>query len=175
MSCASVAQTRTSPVAAYYANLFKYDWSKVYAQGKLRTSVFARALSERWKDDGITVNSLHPGFVDTGLMSGMDNGFVRAIFTIAKRLFMSPAKGARTSIFLASDPSVANVTGEYFVKCKSAPYNSIANDLATRKLLWDESMTFLKKAGIDGDRAGPGSVAKVRSGSAFSQLSSVAS
>jgi hypothetical protein len=95
-------------------------------------------------------------------MSAMDNGFLRTIFTIAKRFFMSPAKGARTSIFLAGDPAVANVTGEYFVKCKSAPYNSIANDLATRKLLWDESMTCLKKAGIDGDRAGPGSVAKVR-------------
>ena len=151
------------PLIRDYAALItpKYDWSKVYAQTKLRTSVFARALSERWKDDGITVNSLHPGFVDTGLMSGMDNGLLRAIFTIAKRFFMSPAKGARTSIFLASDPSVGNVTGKYFVKCKSAPYNSIADDVVTQKLLWDESMTFLKKAAIDGDRAGSGSVAKV--------------
>ena len=40
------------PLIRDYAALItpKYDWSKVYAQTKLRTSVFARALSERWKE-----------------------------------------------------------------------------------------------------------------------------
>jgi NAD(P)-dependent dehydrogenase (short-subunit alcohol dehydrogenase family) len=96
------------PFIRDYATLIKpkYDLSKVYAQ----TVIFARALSERWKNDGITVNSLHPGMVDTGLMSGMDNRFTKAIFNTAKLFFMPPEKGARTSIFLASDPSVANVT-----------------------------------------------------------------
>jgi NAD(P)-dependent dehydrogenase (short-subunit alcohol dehydrogenase family) len=128
----------------------KYAWSQVYAQTKLRTMIFTRALSERWKTDGITVNSVHPGMVDTGLMGGWDNRLMKAVFKVAQLFFLSPEKGARTSIFLASDPSVAMVTGTYFAKCKPHPYNPIADEVPIQKLLWDESLTFLKKAGIDG-------------------------
>jgi NAD(P)-dependent dehydrogenase (short-subunit alcohol dehydrogenase family) len=128
----------------------KYAWSQVYAQTKLRTMIFTRALSERWKNDGIRVNSVHPGMVDTGLMGGWDNRMMKAVFKVAQLFFLSPEKGARTSIFLASDPSVGMVTGTYFAKCKPHPYNPIADDVPIQKLLWDESMTFLKKAGIDG-------------------------
>ena len=128
----------------------KYAWSKIYAQTKLRTMIFTRALSERWKGDGITVNSVHPGVVDTGLMGGWSNRLMKAVFKVAQLFFLSPEKGARTSIFLASDPSVAMVTGKYFAKCKPHPYNPIADDVPIQQLLWDESLTFLKKAGIDG-------------------------
>jgi len=128
----------------------KYAWSKIYAQTKLRTMIFTRALSERWKGDGITVNSVHPGVVDTGLMGGWGNRLMKAVFKVAQLFFLSPEKGARTSIFLASDPSVAMVTGKYFAKCKPHPYNPIADDVPIQQLLWDESLTFLKKAGIDG-------------------------
>jgi len=112
--------------------------------------IFTRALSERWKGDGITVNSVHPGVVDTGLMGGWGNRLMKAVFKVAQLFFLSPEKGARTSIFLASDPSVAMVTGKYFAKCKPHPYNPIADDVPIQQLLWDESLTFLKKAGIDG-------------------------
>ena len=135
-----------------YLSLVKptYAWSQVYAQTKLRTMIFTRALSERWKNEGITVNSVHPGMVDTGLMSGWDNRLLKAVFKVAQLFFLSPEKGARTSIFLASDPSVGMVTGTYFAKCKPHPYNPIADEVPIQQLLWDESMTFLKKAGIDG-------------------------
>ena len=128
----------------------KYAWSQVYAQTKLRTMIFTRALSERWKNDGITVNSVHPGMVDTGLMGGWGNRLMKAVFKVVQLFFLSPEKGARTSIFLASDPSVGMVTGTYFAKCKPHPYNPIADEVPIQQLLWDESLTFLKKAGIDG-------------------------
>ena len=128
----------------------KYEWSRVYAQTKLRNMIFMRALSERWKADGITVNSLHPGVVDTGLMSGWENPAMKAFFKVVQMFFISSEKGARTSIFLASDPSVAAVTGKYFDKCRPHPYNPIADDIETQRLLWDESVVFLKQAGIDG-------------------------
>lgn len=127
----------------------KYDWSKIYAQTKLRNMIFTRALSERWKSEGITVNSLHPGVVDTGLMNGWDNQLMKSLFKVVQLFFLSPEKGARASIFLATDPSVATVTGMYFKKCNPHPYNPIADDVSLQKLLWDESMAFLKKAGID--------------------------
>ena len=128
----------------------KYEWTKIYAQTKLRNMIFTRALSERWKHDGITVNSLHPGVVDTGLMSGWDNRLMKAIFKVIQRFFISPERGALTSIFLASDPSVALVTGQYFDKRKPHAYNPVADDGAAQELLWEESMTALKQAGVDG-------------------------
>jgi NAD(P)-dependent dehydrogenase (short-subunit alcohol dehydrogenase family) len=129
----------------------KYDWSRTYAQTKLRALITSGALAERWKNAGITVNSLHPGVVDTGLISAMDSTFIKSAFGFAKHFFMSPEKGARTSIFPASDPSIGDITGHYFVKCKSVSYNSIADDVATRSFLWSESVRFLAEAGIDGE------------------------
>jgi NAD(P)-dependent dehydrogenase (short-subunit alcohol dehydrogenase family) len=139
--------------AAYVADYFslvkpKYEWSQLYAQTKLRNLIFARTLSERWKDEGITVNSLHPGIVDTGLMSGWDNPVMKTIFGVVQKFFLAPDKGARTSIFLASDPSVAPVTGSYFVKSRPQPHNPIADDIAVREHLWAESLGWLRHAGV---------------------------
>ena len=139
--------------AAYirdYASLVqpKYEWSQVYAQTKLRNLIFARALSAIWKADGITVNSLHPGVVDTGLMSGWTNGAMKTVLSVVQKLFLSPEKGALTSIFLASDPSVAGVTGSYFVKRTPRPHNPAADDVAVQQQLWEESTSFLSQAGV---------------------------
>lgn len=126
----------------------KYEWSRIYGQTKLRNLIFARALSALWKDDGITVNSLHPGVVDTGLMRGWENRAMKAVMGVVQKLFLSPQKGALTSIFLASAPSVAGVTGMYFARCRSQPHNPVADDIAVQQHLWAESVAFLGQAGV---------------------------
>jgi NAD(P)-dependent dehydrogenase (short-subunit alcohol dehydrogenase family) len=142
-----------APYVGDYGSLLKpkYVWSRIYAQTKLRNMVFTRALSDRWKAEGITVNSLHPGVVDTGLMSGWENRWMKALFKVVQVFFISPEEGARTSLFLASDPSVAKVTGEYFSKSRPHPYNRLADELPIQQQLWDESLSFLKAAGIAQD------------------------
>ena len=146
------SNVHTEPYVRDYATLVapKYDWSRIYAQTKLRNIIFARALSALWKDDGITVNSLHPGVVNTGLMSGWDNPVIKAILGVVQQFFLSPAKGARTSIFLASDPSVAATTGTYFVRSRPSKHTPVANDTAIQTLLWEESLALLEQAGIPG-------------------------
>lgn len=126
----------------------KYEWSQIYAQTKLRNLIFARALSALWAADGITVNSLHPGVVDTGLMGGWDNRAMKAVMGVVQKFFLSPEKGALTSIFLASDPSVAGVTGSYFAKRKAQPHNPVADDVSVQRHLWAESTSFLNLAGV---------------------------
>lgn len=139
-----------APYVADYMSLVapKYDWSKIYAQTKLRNLIFARTLAARWQADGITVNSLHPGVVDTGLMSGWENPVMKAIFGVVQRAFISPEKGAHTSLFLASDPSVATTTGRYFYKSERHPHNPVADDPAIQAEIWDESLAFLGQAGL---------------------------
>ena len=124
----------------------RYQWSRIYAQTKLRNLIFARALSVLWRDEGITVNSLHPGVVDTGLMSGWKNGAMKAAMSVVQKFFLSPEKGALTSIFLASDASVADVTGAYFARGRQRPYNQVADDVAIQRHLWAESVAFLSQA-----------------------------
>ena len=41
----------------------------VYWQSKLANILFTRELSNKVQDKGITVNCLHPGFVNTGIGS----------------------------------------------------------------------------------------------------------
>jgi len=126
----------------------KYDWARVYPQTKLRNLVFAQALSGLWRGDGITVNSLHPGMVDTGLMSGWENPAMKAIFGLVQKFFISPERGAGSSIFLASDRSVAGVTGLYFDRCRPHAHNLAADDAVVQRHLWEESANFLTHARI---------------------------
>jgi len=83
-----------------------------YASSKQANVLFTVELSRRLgAESRVTVNALHPGVVSTKVllegfgMQGND----------------SLAEGARTSVFLALDPSVKNVRGQYFVRAKPAP------------------------------------------------------
>ena len=93
----------------------KYNGYKAYAQSKLAIMYFNQLLSEKLKPCGITVNSLHPGVVSTGIFKKMNNFAV----TLMKPFLISPEKGARTSVYLATSDEVSEISGQYFVKCKS--------------------------------------------------------
>ena len=58
---------------------------------------------------------------------------------LARLAFTTPEKGARTSVYLASSPEVEGVTGRYFVSCKQAKTDPLAQDEALARALWDES------------------------------------
>jgi hypothetical protein len=47
---------------------------------------------------------------------------------VFKRTLVTPAQGAETSIYLATSPEVANISGEYFDKKKVAPASALASD-----------------------------------------------
>jgi retinol dehydrogenase 14 len=51
----------------------------------------------------------------------------------------TPARGAVTSIYLASAPEVKSVTGRYFAKCKPKAPNKAAYDTAAAARLWQIS------------------------------------
>ncbi len=68
-----------------------------------------------------------------------DTGFGRTITGMLKPFFLTPAEGARTAIFLATDDSVKDVTGEYFYRCKIAKTSTRAKDMQLAKKLFDLS------------------------------------
>jgi NAD(P)-dependent dehydrogenase (short-subunit alcohol dehydrogenase family) len=116
-----------------------YRGFRVYSKSKLCNILFTRELARRIAGSGVTANCLHPGFVATrfGDNSG---GIVRALIGIAKPIgAISPEEGAKTILYLASSPEVANVSGEYFAKCKIAVPTKEAQNAADAKRLWDIS------------------------------------
>jgi len=105
-----------------------FDGYHAYANSKLAVALFAGELARR--EPWLASNSLHPGVIDTNL-GGMP-GFV-------KKLLPKADKGARTSLYLAMAPELADVTGHYFSNRKLAKSSAESHDRAVRARLWQET------------------------------------
>ncbi|TGM30038.1 SDR family NAD(P)-dependent oxidoreductase [Leptospira selangorensis] len=121
-----------------------YSGWKQYQRSKLMNIYFTYELAERLNQTKITVNCLHPGFVKTKF--GQNNeGLTKVVLTFAQNLFaISEDKGAETSIYLASEPNLANVSGKYFVKKKEAKSSPISYDKSARRNLWTYTEDLIK-------------------------------
>ena len=85
------------------------------------------------------MNALHPGLVATNIAT--NNGWLFKLFAPLGRLIASsPKEGAQTSIYLASSPEVAGITGKYFDKKKAAPLAAAPYDQAVAQRLWEISV-----------------------------------
>jgi NAD(P)-dependent dehydrogenase (short-subunit alcohol dehydrogenase family) len=117
-----------------------YAGMRVYGESKLANILFTLELARRLEGSGVTANALHPGTVRTGYGADGDaRGLLALGIKIGKPLFLSPAKGARTSVFLASSPEVAGVSGQYFVKCREKRPRRNGRDVDAARRLWQVS------------------------------------
>ena len=125
----------------------KFSGLGAYGASKLANILFTVELASRLAGSGVTANCLHPGVVATNIFTAF-GGRTGKVFTVLLRPFMlSPADGAKTSIYLASSPEVANVTGKFFDKCREVPPTPAAQDAAAAKRLWDVSAKLTGLAG----------------------------
>jgi NAD(P)-dependent dehydrogenase (short-subunit alcohol dehydrogenase family) len=123
----------------------KYTSLRAYAHAKLENIMFTRELAQRLKGSRVTANALHPGVVATrfGHESG---GVVSPLLKLVQHFAISPEKGAQTIVYLASSPEVADVSGEYFYKCKPAAPTRAARDDRLAAELWQKSVAL---TGVD--------------------------
>jgi NAD(P)-dependent dehydrogenase (short-subunit alcohol dehydrogenase family) len=121
--------------------------SYMYFASKLANIYFTRILAERLKGTGVTVNCLHPGMVNTGIFRHSEFPF-SLIVNVVKKFYKTPQEGAATSIYLSSSPSVAGVTGEYFVDSERRELQPKYCDRAIHQKVWDDSR---KLAGLTDD------------------------
>ncbi len=116
-----------------------YSGWVAYGRSKLANVLFTYELARRLAGSSITANCLHPGFV-ASRFGDNTSGWLRTLIGAAKRVFaVSEDKGALTSIYLASSPDVANVSGKYFEKCRAVKSSAASYDEAAAKRLWTES------------------------------------
>lgn len=117
----------------------RYQSLRVYGQSKLANIMFTYELARRLEGSGVTANALHPGIIATGIYRSSNQIFNRAAMALMPVFARSPEQGAQTSIYLATSPEVASVSGQYFVKRTSQRSSSISYDEAAQKRLWDLS------------------------------------
>jgi retinol dehydrogenase 14 len=104
-----------------------FDAYQAYANSKLANKLFAEELARR--EPWLASNSLHPGVIGTKLL--------HAAFDIAGA---TVAEGARTSVFLASSPGVAGISGGYFERCSATPAAGPGDPRLARQLWrWSEN------------------------------------
>jgi NAD(P)-dependent dehydrogenase (short-subunit alcohol dehydrogenase family) len=128
----------------------KYSGFKAYGASRLATVFFTQELAERLKEKDITVNSLHPGHVDTNMWDlwGTERKWYQSIINgIIKLFLISAEEGAQTSIYLASSNEVKGITGKYFAKKKIKAASKKCSDIKLQKELWQlsEQLTGINK------------------------------
>jgi NAD(P)-dependent dehydrogenase (short-subunit alcohol dehydrogenase family) len=122
--------------------LKKYNGLKAYGQSKLANVLFVYEMDRQLKSRGIkniTVNCVQPGLVKTDIGLKHTISLHGLVWKIRRLGGVSPAKGAETSIFLASSDEVKEQSGNYWEKCKSKLSSKNSYNKEDAKRLWDIS------------------------------------
>jgi retinol dehydrogenase 12 len=106
-----------------------------YAQSKLANVLFTKELARRLEGSGVTAYALHPGVVATDVWRALPF----PLAWLLKRFILTEAEGAKTSLYCAADPGIANESGYYYDEQRRAPNSSLGDDTLLAKRLWDES------------------------------------
>ncbi|HTA46804.1 MAG TPA: SDR family oxidoreductase [Bryobacteraceae bacterium] len=127
----------------------KYSAVAAYRQSKLLMNAFTFELSRRLAGTGVTANCLHPGAVATNIWNPDLLPLIGwLIVAVVKPFLLNPKQGAAVSLYLATSPEVAQVSGEYFVKSRPARSNPLSRDPKLMAEVWlcTEKMTSLPLA-----------------------------
>jgi retinol dehydrogenase 14 len=95
-----------------------YSGPRAYSQSKLANILFTRELARLLAPSVVTANAVHPGMVRTNFGAEDQSGAWRVISPLVRPFMSTPVRGASTTVYLASSPTVAGVTGAYFVGSK---------------------------------------------------------
>lgn len=139
VNVASAAHTRGHIDFADLGGVKSYGAMRAYSQAKLGNVLFTFALARRLAGRGITVNCLHPGVVDTGFAKNTGGLFGMA-WNLIRPFLITPEKGARTSLHVATAPELDGVSGRYFSRCKVTTSSSESRNEEIQERLWRVSL-----------------------------------
>ncbi len=113
-----------------------HPW-RMYGRSKLANILFARALARRL-EGGRTANALHPGVIATNLSRHVPDA--ESMFARLRSRMKTVPQGAATQCYVATHPSLATVTGQYFSDCSLREPTAFARDDALAEALWEKTV-----------------------------------
>ena len=110
-----------------------------YAVSKLCNVLFTQELARRLDGEGsgVTAYALHPGVV----ASDMWRRVPWPVRPLLQRRMLSTQQGARTSVYCATAPEVAQTSGRYYDDCREREPSPVATAELGR-LLWAQSAAW---------------------------------
>jgi len=101
----------------------------------------------------LTATACHPGVVRTELARHLVDpasaGFLqRVALALTAPFLKTPAQGAATSIYLATSPDVAGVSGRYFADCAPKEASAPAYDADAARRLWEVSAELTRAPAV---------------------------
>ncbi len=113
-----------------------YVGLRVYGATKLMNVMFTMALARRLSGKHVTANCLHPGVIASGF--GHNNrGWMGLGVKVVAPFLATPAKGARSSVHLATASEFELVTGKYFdERSREVLASAASRDENAQERLW---------------------------------------
>ena len=121
----------------------KYNAFAAYGQSKLLMNAFTFELARKLEGTGVTANCLHPGVVATNIWPSDAPVVFRVVVGMMKPFMLNSTRGAAVSLYLATSPEVAAVSGKYFVKSKPVDPNPLSRDPQVRAEVWQWTETMI--------------------------------
>jgi NAD(P)-dependent dehydrogenase (short-subunit alcohol dehydrogenase family) len=115
---------------------------RAYGRTKLLDLLFAIELARKLDGSRVTANALCPGLVATNLVGGKP--MLGSVDRMLSRtpLLRTPEQGARMTVRLASDPSLAGVTGRFFTSTPGMgllPSVGATRNAAVQARIWERT------------------------------------
>lgn len=114
-----------------------------YEVSKLANVLFTKELARRLPKEQVTAYALHPGVIASDIWQ---RRMPRPLAWIAKRFMDTPEDGARTSVYCATSPEVAEHSGRYYDSEKEKRPNQLADDAELARTLWEKSAAWTEAA-----------------------------
>lgn len=118
-----------------------YNSGLAYCQSKLANVLFTRELARRLQGSNVTVNSVHPGTVNSDLTR--HSTLMMIVFTVCSMFLKTPREGAQTSIYCAVADELQSISGKHFSDCAPAFVAPQGRSEETARRLWDTSCELL--------------------------------
>ncbi|MCB9033956.1 MAG: SDR family NAD(P)-dependent oxidoreductase [Chitinophagales bacterium] len=123
-----------------------YFIMKAYERSKLANVLFTIELAKIYADRNFSSYAVQPGHVKSDIGAKTSSGLVHFAWNTYNSIFGIPtAEGAWTSVYLADDNGVNNLSGKYWDLKQPKPVSKIAQDEQLAKDFWNLSTEMTKQ------------------------------
>lgn len=117
-----------------------YTGLRGYGASKTAQLLTVWEINDRLKNNGVTINAMHPGDVKTQI--GSNNGFLYRLFSklVIQPSLRSPVISGKAIYYLVADPSLRDVSGKFYHLTIEETPAKHALDRTMGKRIYEESL-----------------------------------